>query len=111
MQVSFGSDEPVERIAAGEINHLFQPDGLEFFTRRIAVIGKRGHVDHIVLFGDTEAALLLPGEKPAEARLDAYAKQAREPYTAPTLTEYTLPETEGTVDLAAEANPPMELPF
>ncbi len=102
MQVSF---HEVASIKPGEINEYYQPDGIVFYTRRLAIIDKKGRADLVVVFGDTEAALQLPGEKPAEARLDAYAAQSREPYVAPTLTEYTLPETDGTVDLQAEANP------
>ncbi len=89
MQVNFDS---VAEIKAGEVNQFFQPDGIAFYTRRIAIIGPKGRVDHVVLFGDTEAALRLPGV--AEARLDKYADQDRS----------CLPATEGTVDLAAEAD-------
>ncbi len=106
MQVNFDS---VAEIKAGEVTQFFQPDGVAFWTRRIAIIGPKGRVDHVVLFGDTEAALMLPGEKPAEARLDAYAAQARmvDPQDFASQAAYDaacLPETDGEVDLAAEAD-------
>ncbi len=109
MQVSF---HEVASIKPGDINEYYQPDGIAFYTRRLAIIDKKGRVDLVVVFGDTEAALALTGEKPAEARLNAYADQAREPYVAPELTRNpacprcNFPFEEVKVDLAAEANPP-----
>ncbi len=64
MQVQFYG---VTSVAAGEKTQLFQPDGVEFWTRRLAIIGKGGSVDHVVLFADTEAAIALPGEDHATA--------------------------------------------
>ncbi len=93
MQVNFDS---VAEIKAGEIKTYFQQDGIQFWTRRIAIIGPKGRVDHVVLFGDTEAALQLPGES---AMIDPQDFPSQAAYDAA-----CLPATEGTVDLAAEAD-------
>ncbi len=77
------------------------PEAGRYWVRSLIVTGRNGEEFRMEMFGDSPQALTLISE-----RLDAYAAQAREPYVAPTLTQYTLPETEGRVDLAAEANPP-----
>ncbi len=103
----------VTRISArAPVEFLPQKRGEEGFWSRTLLLWQGSEIVEVLVFGETEAALMLPGEKPAEARLDAYAGQAREPYVAPELTRNpacprcNFPFEEGAVDLAAEANPP-----
>lgn len=62
-----------------------------YWVRTLIVTGRNGEEIRVELFGDSPQALTLISE-----RLDAYAGQARS----------CLPETQGAVDLAAEADPP-----
>lgn len=72
------------------------PEAGRYWVRSLIATGRNGEEFRLEMFGDSPQALTLVSE-----RLDAYADQARS----------CLPDTEGGVDLAAEANPPMELPF
>ncbi len=65
------------------------------FCRSIKWIDRHGEESEITLFAEAGPECLRL-HTDAEARLDAYANQARS----------CLPETQGEVDLASEANPP-----
>ncbi len=109
----------VKEIHIDQPLQMFAPDGRSHWCRRLCIVKADGTAEWITFAGASASALALPSDV-AEARLDAYAAQARDsadasdeylaqppdrkPYTPPVLTEYTLPETEGAVDLAAEAD-------
>ncbi len=97
MQVQFYG---VTSVAAGEKTQLFQPDGIAFWTRRLAIFGPKGRVDHVVLFAESEAALALPGEKESAPLLSP----PREPLLSP-------PRRKVPAKYEVESDPPMELPF
>ncbi len=65
----------------------------EYFVRCLSWIRHSGERSELRLFASSAECLALLGEKPAEARLGAYADQARS----------CLPDTDGAVDLIAEA--------
>ncbi len=100
----------VTRITArAPMEFLPQKRGERGFWSRTLLLWQGEEIVEVLVFGATEAALLLPGEKPAEARLDAYAAQARmvDPQDFASQAAYDaacLPETDGEVDLAAEAD-------
>ncbi len=102
----------VKEIHVDQPLQMFAPNGSSHWCRRLCIVKADGTAEWITFAGASASALALPSDV-AEARLAAYADQARESYTAPTLTEYpltttdyALPDTQGEVDLAAEANPP-----
>ncbi len=95
MQVNF---DGITSMVPGEVSKFFQTNGVPFFTRRLAIFGPKGRVDHVVLFADTEAALALPGEKEA-ALAEEHARAVREA------------SEERAADEAMFRTTPMELPF
>ncbi len=111
------NDHHIVSLTLGPVEHSPEsPACPEYFVRCLSWIRHSGERSELRLFASSAECLALLGEKPAEARLGAYAAQARmvDPQDFSSQAAYDaacLPETDGKVNLAAEANPPMELPF